>query len=181
MSKKPELRLVSAYREKSYPYKFTIPLRSELEDEAWRDIGFIHAVRLYVAQKTNDLHIADYRVFMEDDHMDVFFRNSADYDDFKDSYENRVNNVIRLKLKFPGKKHDFQLQNILREFEGLAHQFHLEHEVRFEIDRQNKCLTMTAINREAFLTFFQDYEYEHHRLPVEQVLEPDSLIPLLRG
>lgn len=179
MSEKPGLRLVSAYREKSYPYTFTIPLHSELEDEVYRDIGFIHAVRLYVTQKTNELNITDYRAFAEDDHMNVLFRNSADYEDFKASYENRVNTVIRLKLTFPGKVHEFQLQNILREFEGLAYQFRLEHEVRFEIDRKNRCLNMTAINREAFLTFFQEYEYVRGRMSVNQVLEPDSLVPLL--
>ncbi|MCD8571260.1 MAG: hypothetical protein LRY76_07045 [Alphaproteobacteria bacterium] len=180
MSEKPNLRLISSYRETQFPYKFTIALKSEPEDDACLDMGFVNALRLYVSQKINELKIDNYRVFVQEEQMDILFTNSDDCEGFKAAYEDRANGAINLQLKFPGKEEPFQLENILRKFEGLSHLFQLEHEIRFEISERGDSLHMTALNRDAFLTFFQEYEYTQARLPLKQIIDPENMILLLR-
>lgn len=179
MAKKPVLKLVSSFSAKTHPHQYTIYLGSDLEDDAHLDLAYVGAVRLYVSQKMQELEIEDHRVFVQDDQMDIFFTNTADRDEFQAAFEDRVNQTIRLKLATPSLKRLHQLENFARELTGLAWQFGVGDDVRFEVARGDDKISMIAANRDAFVTFFQEYEHERFRMPLSKYVDPESIPHLL--
>lgn len=179
MSGKPGLRLVSSFSEKSFKHRFTISLNSDVEEDAHLDVAYLGAMRFYVHQKIEDLGITDYRVFIEDDKMEIHFSSIEELDDFKNVYEDRANHEIHVELDPRGKKKPHQLENIAHELTALAWEFGVGGEIKFEANQTLGTISVTALNRDAFVTFFQEYEYTKDKLPFAHMITPETLPHLI--
>jgi hypothetical protein len=174
MAKKPALTLVSSFSSHSHPSHYTIRLNSDHEEDAHLDTAYLSAVRIYVSQKIRDLKIPDHKVFVHEDIMEVFFRTAADRDAFAAAFENRANHEITTKIRIEGRTKRHQLEDFAGELAELAGQFHIGEDVCFTVPDGAETISMTAANRDVFVTFFQEYEHAKNGIPFSRLIDPDD-------
>lgn len=171
------LRLVTDFSVRSYPYKCVIPLNQESRPIAGIDTVNLDAVRFYIHQKIKELDITDYRVFAHDETIDVLFTNTADQEEFESVFEDRHNQPIELQLKTLRRHAAPSLtESIAKELTALAEHFGIGNDVRFETSpRTPGTIRMIAANREAFTTFFQEYDYTKGAARLSLQIDPENL------
>lgn len=162
------LKLVDSFSDKTFRYKYTIQLSSDIEPDAHLDVAYLSALRFYIHQKTQEMGIEDYRVFAEDDHMDLHFLCADDRQKFEEAYEERAHQAMTILLKPHEGGFKFQLEDSARKLNALAHQFHISRHVHFSAT--NDGIEMESYGRDAFVTFFQEYAYVKDRMDFQQML-----------
>lgn len=167
---KPFLKLVQSFSDITFRYPYSIQLSSDNEPDGHRDVAFINALRFYVHQKTKELGIDDYRVFVENEQMGLHFLCADDRQNFEDAFENRAHQEMTILLDIPGKLLRFQLEDVARALNGLARQFGVDENVDFTVTPQG--IEMQALGRDSFVTFFQEYAYVKDRVPFQYLSQP---------
>ncbi|HRQ61770.1 MAG TPA: hypothetical protein PLO23_09725 [Alphaproteobacteria bacterium] len=169
------LKLVDSFSERTFRYKYTIQLSYDLEPDAHLDVAYLSALRFYIHQKTQEMGIEDYRVFVEDEHMDLHFLCADDRQKFEEAYEERAHQAMTILLKPAENQFRFQLENMARSLNGLAHQFELSRDIHFSAT--NDGIEMESYGRDAFVMFFQEYAYVKDRMDFQQMLGAQAVPP----
>lgn len=162
MSAKPNLRLVWSFDESANPYPYTVWLNFDIDEQNCPDTAYITALKLYITQKNKELNITDYRIFISNGRMDVFFARPADHARFMEAYESagpEQGTRIEMEIEPKSPYTSPPLTQPLRDLTQLSWDICGNNDITFTEDKAQGIITMTARNRDAFITFLQEWQY----------------------